>query len=91
MADLIGILVGAGAVISVLVEILKKTPFPTDKPKLVVLITALLAVIITQIARDAFTLANVDLMVAEIAAIYGSAVVIYETLIKPIVTRFSKK
>lgn len=87
MEIVLSYLVGAGAVISVLIEILKKTSFPTEKPKLVATLIAVMVVIVAYLVKGEFVLEQVDVMVASIVAVVGFAVAFYEFVIKPFVVK----
>jgi len=92
--DITGLLLGfggAGAVLSVLIELLKKTSFPTEKPKLIAVISALvITVIVNLIAKD-FTIDNLDVMAASVAEIALVATGVYEYIIRPIKERYFVK
>jgi len=92
MDNLIGYLISAGAVISLLAQLLKRISFPlNDKPKFLVTIIAVILVVGVFIYNKSFDVANLDLMVTEIAGIVVSSVAFYEIVVKPIVSIFKKK
>ena len=91
MDILIGYLVSAGAIISLLAQLLKRIGLPyNDKPKLMVTIIAVILIVITFITNGNFNVTNIDLMVSEIVGIVVSAIAFYEIVIKPIVVMFKK-
>lgn len=92
MDNLIGYLVSAGAIISLLAQLLKRISFPlNDKPKYLITIIAVILVIGVFIYNGTFDVASLDLMASEIAGIVVSAIAFYEIVIKPIVLVLKKK
>jgi hypothetical protein len=79
-----------GAAIAVLVQILKRTPVPTDRPKLVVTIIAIIVVIWSNASTGNFNMAGVDKMIGEIGVLVGAAIAFYEVVIKYIANLWNR-
>jgi len=77
-------LAGAGASLAVVIELLKKTPLPTEKPKRIVMILAIILVIVIFSIDHNFTIENVGSMATQIGIIFAAAIAFYEAIIKPI-------
>jgi len=82
MEQLIPSLVGLGAVVSIVLEVLKKTSFPTDRPKLVITLAGVAIVLIIYGLRGDLVVSAIDGMVASVVALVGSAIAFYEIVIK---------
>jgi len=82
MEQLIPSLVGLGAVVSIVLEVLKKTSFPTDRPKLAITLAGVVIVLIIYGLRGDLVVSAIDGMVASVAALVGSAIAFYEIVIK---------
>lgn len=73
-----GVIMGLAAIVATIVQILKATPIPTEKPKLVAFIVAFIAVGITAVAGDKFTAQNAPEIATGIGAVSVSAYGLYE-------------
>ena len=93
MEQILGLLVSlgiGGSFVSVLVEVLKKTNFPTERPKLVATVVSLIVVALVALRGGYFDVAHAEVIAGGAIAVTAASISIYEIVIKPIIGYFSK-
>lgn len=84
---MIAALAGIGVGLALLIQLLKATPLPTDRPKLIATIIAFLIVVSSSIFQGTFDTSHITTMVTEVGAITVSAIGFYEIVIKSFINR----
>ena len=82
-----------GAIISLLVQLLKKVGFTMtmERPKLITFAISFIFVVVAYLVEHQFTVANLDVMGAMILGLWGTATAFYEIVVKPVIAYFKKK
>ncbi len=96
----IGIITGLASIVAVVTQVLKATPFPTERPKIVAFVLAFLAVGVAAYADNKFTVENAPVIATGVAAVSISAYGLYDVcktaysavvkLVKKLIKKFKK-